>query len=228
MAAFFLEERLNSTIHVIRTGVLGVNTCIVSLGEKKVFVVDPADCMQSRDESKIVDYLKSKKLECVAIVLTHSHFDHVMGISQLKKNFPDAVVAIHEAEFAEMQNAPGPMNESVLRFFGAMDLLETIGNQPPAEVALKDGMNLGVLGDALKDWSVIHTPGHTPGSICLYNKTEGLLISGDTLFDYGGYGRTDMYGGDESEIMASLSKIRKTIPAGTKVYPGHDSFGFSL
>ena len=84
----------------------------------------------------------------------------------------------------------------------------------------------------LYGWKVIHTPGHTPGSICLYNKAfnneKGALISGDTLFDYGGYGRTDMAGGDEAQIMHSLELLRQTIPAGTLVYPGHDSFGFSF
>lgn len=229
-------------IHVIRTGVFGVNTYIVPLCNGKVFVVDPAACALAGDESKITDYLKSKKLECVAIILTHSHFDHVMGIAPLKKMFPKAVIAIHEAEFDEMQDGPGPMNQAVIGFFGALEMLKVVAQQPAAEVKLRDGMNLGPLAgdssnglnrnnelqDALKKWTVVHTPGHTPGSICLYNKTDGVLISGDTLFDYGGYGRTDMYGGDEAEIMRSLSKIRKEIPEGTKVYPGHDSFGFAL
>ena len=73
-----------------------------------------------------------------------------------------------------------------------------------------------------QNWKVISTPGHTPGSICLYNKEEKILISGDTLFAYGGYGRTDMAGGDEAQIIHSLAMFRENIPAGTHVYPGHD------
>lgn len=217
-------------IHVIRTGVFSVNTLVVELGDKKCFVVDPAACRLSFDESKIVDYLRNKKLECTGIVLTHSHFDHIMGILPVKKAFPEAKIAIHTAEFAEMQNPPGPMNDSVIRFFGAMELLEEVARQPAAEVSLKEGDNLSCLGDTdvLKEWKVIHTPGHTPGSICLYNKTDNQLIAGDTLFDYGGYGRTDMYGGDEATIMHSLECLRREIPKGTLVYPGHDSFGFSM
>ena len=78
----------------------------------------------------------------------------------------------------------------------------------------------------MSQWKVIHTPGHSPGSVCYYNEKEKLLISGDTLFDYGGYGRTDMIGGDEALIQKSLSELKRIVKSGTKVYPGHDSFGF--
>lgn len=221
-------------MNIIRTGVFGVNTIIVPCGEKQCFVVDPAACSLSGDENKIVNYLKEKKLECVGIILTHSHFDHITGIAYVKKAFPKAKIAIHEAEFAEMQNNPGPMNDSVIRFFGALELLNEVANQPSAEVALKEGSTLEFLSDRqsvqenLKRWTVLHTPGHTPGSICLYNRTEKILISGDTLFDYGGYGRTDMYGGDEALIMKSLARLQKDVEPGVLVYPGHDSFGFSI
>ena len=118
------------------------------------------------------------------------------------------------------------MNDSVTRFFGVGELRSLLANQPAADTPLKDGMT--IFG-----WKVIHTPGHTPGSICLYKADggddgRGILISGDTLFDYGGYGRTDMYGGDEAEIIKSLGRLRRGIPEGTLVYPGHNSFGFKL
>lgn len=219
-------------MHIIRTGVLGVNTIIVPCGEKYCFVVDPAGCSLSGDENKIVNYLKEKKMECVGVVLTHSHFDHITGIAPLKAAFPSIKIAIHEAEFSEMSNLPGPMNSSVVEFFGAMELFSILSKQPSADISLKEGSDLDVLSEIsvvkenLKNWKVLHTPGHTPGSICLYNKAEKILISGDTLFDYGGYGRTDMYGGDEALIMKSLARLERDIEPGTLVYPGHDSFGF--
>lgn len=209
-------------IHVIRSGVFGVNTLVVEFEKGRAFVVDPAACSLSGDENKIVDYLKKEKLECAGILLTHSHFDHVTGIAPIVKAFPGVPVAIHEAEYAEFQNPPGPMGVAVIRFFGADELIDEVAKQPSATQSLCNGQNYF-------GWKVIHTPGHTPGSICLY-KDDGdgkrYLISGDTLFDYGGYGRTDMQGGNESEIMKSLEKLRKEIPAGTLVYPGHDNFGF--
>ena len=215
-------------IHVLHTGVFKVNTLVVPIDNNQCFVVDPAACNLSHDESLITDYLKAHKLECVGIVLTHSHFDHITGIAPVKKAFPEAKICVHEAEACELNGcgSAGPMNQSVLQFFGAPDLLDVVGAQPAADTFLREGMT--IFG-----WKVLHTPGHTPGSICLYKadggeQGKGVLISGDTLFDYGGYGRTDMYGGDEIEIYKSLGRLRREIPAGTLVYPGHDNFGFMM
>jgi glyoxylase-like metal-dependent hydrolase (beta-lactamase superfamily II) len=219
-------------IHVLHTGVLRVNTLVVPTEGGKCFIVDPAACAVTGDENLILDYLKAHKLECEGIVLTHSHFDHITGITPLKKAFSDAKIALHEAELSELNGSgvPGPMNNSVLHFFGAPELLQVVGAQPAADTSLKEGMT--IFG-----WKVLHTPGHTPGSVCLYKAdggegadggARGLLISGDTLFDYGGYGRTDMYGGDEAEIQKSLARLRREIPAGTLVYPGHDNCGFMM
>ena len=217
-------------IHVLHTGVFKVNTLVVPCEGGKCFIVDPAACRLSGDENLILDYLKAHKLECEGIVLTHSHFDHITGIAPLKTAFPEAKVYVHEAEAAELggggAGAAGPMNRSVLQFFGAPELLEVVGQQPAADTLMREGMS--VFG-----WKVLHTPGHTPGSVCLYKADaaddgRGILISGDTLFDYGGYGRTDMYGGDELEIQKSLARLQQEIPAGTLVYPGHDNFGFML
>lgn len=208
-------------IHVIRTGVFGVNTLIVPLSQNDCFVVDPAACSLSGDKYKITSYLESKKLNCREIVLTHAHFDHITGIDTVKNCFPEAKIAIHKNDSDELRYAPGPMNSSAISFFGESSLLDAIMVQPAADILLEDG-------DSVFDFTVIHTPGHTPGSICLYSKERNVLISGDTLFDYGGYGRTDLQGGDEALILKSLENLRKIIPADALVYPGHDNFGFKF
>jgi len=77
-----------------------------------------------------------------------------------------------------------------------------------------------------KDWKILHTPGHSPGSICLYSETQKTLICGDTLF-YMGWGRTDFYNGDENAIMRSLKRLC-LLPSDTMVFPGHGRYGFTL
>ena len=209
------------SIHVIRSGIFEVNSLVVEFSPNKCFVVDPAACRFSNDQNKILDYLKNRKLDCQGILLTHCHFDHVTGINEIKNAFPKAQIAIHQAEFQDFQNPPGKLGLACIIFFGLNDLIDIVSKQAPAELALHEG-------DDYFGWKVIHTPGHTPGSICLYNQKENSLISGDTLFAYGGYGRTDMEGGNEIEIIKSLERIRREIPTGTKVYPGHEEFAFTL
>ena len=202
-------------IEIIPTGLFRVNSLVIPLSDNRCFVVDPAGCSLSGDADVITSWIKSHKLDCTSILLTHSHFDHITGIAPLKAAFPSAKIAVHKSEAGELTNPPGPMNDSVIRFFGMPELLNEVAKQPAADTLLEDGMDF-------EGWKVIHTPGHTPGSICLYNEKEKALISGDTMFAYGGYGRTDMYGGDEAKLMHSLALLRERIPAGTHIYPGHD------
>ncbi len=222
-----------NSIQCFQTGLLKVNTYIVPLAENKVFIVDPAGAKEFMDAHIVLDYLKSNKLEPVAVFLTHSHFDHITGLRDLVKAYPDLPVAIHEYEFSELADCPGPLNKDVLELFGIDNLASLMQQQPKPAVKLINGSTLDILEaeqsravkDALKEWKVILTPGHTPGSCCFYNEKKSLLISGDTLF-YGTYGRTDMAGGDETQIQRSLVLLSKNIPKGTKVFPGHDYFGF--
>lgn len=92
----------------------------------------------------------------------------------------------------------------------------------------------GLLQDAepelkasLVQWKVLHTPGHTKGCVCFYNESEKILLSGDTVF-YHSWGRTDLEGGDEGQMMKSLVYIKNNVVPDAKVYPGHDYNGFML
>ena len=155
-------------IHILRTGLFRVNTLVVPLGGGRCFVVDPAACKAGGDQNVITDFLIGHGLTCIAIILTHSHFDHITGIAPIKTAFPNAKILIHKSEAAELSSPPGPMNNSVLRFFGMPELLDEVSKQPVADTLLEDGM-------LFEGWKVIHTPVHTPGSICLYNEAVKWL-----------------------------------------------------
>ena len=137
------------------------------------------------------------------VVNTHGHFDHVGGNGY----FIDADVAIHEADAEIVEK--GDVEKSYADFFDGKL------NPRPVNKRLKEGDTISAGGMELE---VIHTPGHTPGSICLYEKKSGTLFTGDTVFS-DGIGRTDMPGGNDEHLQASLDKIS---PFSVKrLLPGH-------
>lgn len=151
-------------------------------------VVDPGD------DPKTIEENLPRNL--THIILTHAHFDHVGALEAVHKAHPAALFAVGEHE---------PL-DSVYTFYNHPDLII-----PHVDLALADG-------DVIGPFTVIHTPGHTKGSICLYSAKDGLLLSGDTLFE-GGYGRTDL-GGSMSDMQTSLARLAE-LPPTTKVLPGH-------
>ncbi len=136
------------------------------------------------------------------IVITHAHYDHIAHIREIARICDDAAVCIHEAD------APGLADDtrSLAMFFGA----RSPGVVP--DVFLHDGDRIGSL-------RVIHTPGHTPGGICLHDPETKLLFSGDTVFSGGSFGRYDFPGGDRTALAASIERLSTLEVEG--LYPGH-------
>ena len=224
-------------LHLLHTGPLSVNTYIVPLCGNKVFVLDPADCPFSRDEGSVLSFLSSKKMEPVAVILTHSHFDHVSGLPSLKKAFPSLPIVIHEDDSAMIGPDSSLLQGKALSQMGFDEFLPFVSSLPKADFFLKDKKTLaqilescnlsGDLLSALSEWEVLHTPGHTPGSCCLYNERECTLLSGDTIF-YHSWGRTDLIGGNEAQIHQSLLKVFRYCDEESRVYSGHDGGAFLL
>ncbi|HPD56206.1 MAG TPA: MBL fold metallo-hydrolase [Smithellaceae bacterium] len=162
-------------------------------------VIDPADNVED-----IIHVAQQNKLRINYIVNTHGHVDHIGGNAEMKK-LTGAKIIVHEADAIMLTATPAAM----LRMFGA-------AQSPPADILVKDGQTISTGNVELK---VIHTPGHSPGGICLY--TPGFVFSGDTLF-VEAVGRTDLPGGSW-EIMCNAIKTKLfTLPEDTKVMPGHN------
>ena len=212
-------------IYTLQTGPLSVNTYIVTLSGSSsncpAFIVDPAAGPYSGDSNLIIDFLRKKSLSPVALVLTHGHFDHVSGLGLIKAAWPQVPVLIHQNDKDFIGSESAKLQTLCLEQIAFDDFAPFVSSLPEPTSFLEDSTYF------LEGWQTIHTPGHTPGSVCLYCPKEGLLISGDTIF-YQSWGRTDLLLGSESEIQSSLAKIYKSLPPQTKVFPGHGKTGFLL
>lgn len=149
--------------------------------------------------SELETHIQPGHLE--TIILTHCHYDHSGGAGDVAKA-TGAKIAIHEDDAPLLNNA----HASAAGLFGekAPDFLP--------DILLSDGEFFGEL-------EVIHTPGHTPGGICLYSAGSKTLFSGDTVFPEGSFGRTDLFGGNASQLIESIKKL--TLLDVRVMYPGH-------
>lgn len=187
-------------------GPYGTN-CYLLLKEKGVSLIDapfPA--------SKLIDEIK-KYGELENIFLTHAHFDHTLALPSLLKEWPNAKVFLSEEDFYYFEDHGVHTKEQLMGFdpFFLSRYGEDIASLPQKVELIKDG-------DEINGLQVIATPGHTKGSVCYYDKEDGVLFSGDTLF-YNSVGRVDL-GGDEKALLLSLKKLM-LLPSSTVVLPGH-------
>lgn len=168
---------------------------------REAMVIDPGD-----NVSEILMRLAKHGLTLKQIVVTHAHIDHVGGAVQLKK----------------ATGAPILLNQSDTPLLKMMDVqagwlgVATPDVAPP-DTSAEEGMVVGIANHTAQ---VLHTPGHTPGSICLHFAPDNMLFAGDTLFA-GSIGRTDLPGGDSRKILRSLHDHLLTLPDETRVVPGH-------
>lgn len=179
-------------------GPLEVNCYIIGNEKGNAIVIDPGD-----EPDRIMEVIKNKGLIIDYIICTHGHFDHVGAVPDLK-NATGAKVLIHKDELEIYQAA-----RDMAAFWGY-----DVEDLPDPDIFVSEGDNIKA-GDL--NFMVLHTPGHSPGGICLYG--EGLVLTGDTLFA-GSVGRTDFYGGDMNQLKKSFDRLM-ALPEETKVLPGH-------
>ncbi len=190
----------------LTVGHMAVCCYLVADGDTgEAMVVDPGG-----DEDRILGLLEEKGVRLKYIVNTHGHPDHVCGNRRLKEA-TGAAIAMHreDAEFF--------VRKDVAEYFSMLGLEPS----PPPDILLEDG---GRIGPGRLVFEVIHTPGHTPGGICLYRAPD--LLTGDTLF-VGGVGRTDFPGGNARTLDHSIRTRLLVLPDDTRVWPGHGYGGSS-
>ncbi|MGN0332870.1 MAG: MBL fold metallo-hydrolase [Lachnospiraceae bacterium] len=183
------------------TGIISTNCYIAENEEtKQAVIIDPAACSK-----KILEYIEEEGLTIEAILLTHGHFDHIMGIDGFLEHF-DIPVYVHEADEPVM-NDPR-LNQSATY---------TKGYTFSGAQYLRDKQTLELAG---YKFEVIHTPGHTWGGCCYYVESEKVLFSGDTLFQRS-VGRSDFETSSTSDLIYSVREKLMKLPDDTLVYPGH-------
>lgn len=177
------------------------NYLVVDEVSKEAILIDCSDYVE-----EIIDYVKKNNLKVKYILLTHGHFDHVLGINRMNEVL-GAKVYVHEGDKEQVVNT-----RSVMTMFG----LPTEGVENPKITAtLSDAGELTLGNQVIK---VIETPGHTPGGVCYL--IGDCLFSGDTLF-HGTIGRTDLPGGSFQQIKHSVKDVLFALDENIKVYPGH-------
>ena len=179
------------------------NTYLVIHNEThRTVLIDPGD-----EPAVIQRFVEDNDLSVEVILLTHAHMDHIGGVTQLKETWPSVKVALHPADLELYHMLPQQPTW--------LGLSGTYPEPPEPDIELEDGQDLVYAG---LTFTVIHTPGHTPGSCCF--RLGDNLFTGDTLFQ-GSIGRTDLPGGSYTEIIRSI--MTRILPLGDSIvlYPGH-------
>ena len=190
-----------------------VETFHLGAFETNAYLLRNDDCKEcllldvAGNPQPILNAMETHRLGPAALILTHAHADHMMGLPALRKVFPE--MKLYAAR-AEMPLLASPTRNLSLMFFKPLRIKEV-----DRELEQGDRVSLGDI-----DLRVIETPGHTPGGICLYDEAGGNLFSGDTLFA-GGIGRCDLPGGDMDTLIQSIRTQLLPLPDATIVYPGH-------
>lgn len=186
-------------IHTIPVGVASAN-CYLVWDENQLIVIDPGG-----EPEKLLDEMEKTQAKPAAILLTHGHFDHVGAVTALK-NTHDLPVYLFAEDFLYVSQPEKAYSGAFLR------LAKEIIFLPEVLMQKEETLRFGGL-----HFQVLHTPGHTPGSVCYL--CEDALFTGDTLFR-GTCGRFDLFGADKEKLQESFERLRN-IPEDLNVFPGH-------
>lgn len=185
----------------------GINTYVVSdPATGKCAVIDPG-MIDAEEEEALSNYISRMGLTVEHVINTHLHIDHAIGVKYARDLFK-APVSAHRAD-----TALGKRMQQQADMFGLAARVDSVAVNSYVE----DGDTISIGEGKLH---VLHVPGHSPGSIALYDKEDGFVITGDALFS-GSIGRTDLPGGDMQTLLKAIREKLLPLPDSTVVYPGH-------
>jgi glyoxylase-like metal-dependent hydrolase (beta-lactamase superfamily II) len=174
--------------------------CYLLQAENEMIIIDPGD-----EPERILRFVKDLSLTPRLIVATHTHFDHILGVERIRKDL-HIPFAINKEDLEILES----MQTRVQQFMGF-----SVPPPPKVDQFLRDGQSITLGQDKVK---VLHTPGHSPGSISLVG--QGFVFTGDALFNQS-IGRTDLPGGDTDTLIRSITDRLFNLNDDTIVYPGH-------
>ncbi len=192
-------------IHCFTFNPFQENTYLIINEEKQVWIVDPG-MYDTRETNEFNDFISTNGLLPQAIINTHAHIDHILGIQHVKNTFKIPFL-MHEKELPVLQGA-----SNSAKMFGF-----NFTNVPKADGFITETEPLKLGKDEIE---VRFTPGHSPGSVVFYSKEDKWVIGGDVLFNQS-IGRTDLPGGNHATLLASIREQIFTLPDDTEVHPGH-------
>lgn len=182
------------------------NTYLVFDGQKNAIIIDPG-CYEPHEERELNDFISLNDLSVLAVINTHSHIDHVLGVQAMVNKY-NCAFYVHELDIQTLESVP---NYAHLYGF--------VGYKPaPAPSTILKGGEVLKFGEI--EFKVIHAPGHAPGHVIFHFEKEGILINGDVLFQ-GSFGRVDLPGGSMEVLKRTIHEILFKLPENTLVYAGH-------
>ena len=191
---------------------IGENCYIVSDETKDAIIIDDG-ALYPEEHQAIDNYIKVEQLSIKHSIYTHAHFDHLLGCTYLNEKY-NLKPELNENDIYLYNNLPEQITQ-ILGYSGIK--APSISEMPEIVQKLKEGDEISFGNHKL---SVIETPGHTPGGICFYCKSESILFSGDTIFKHS-IGRTDLPQGNYGGLINSLRNKIMTLPNSTVICPGH-------